>query len=165
MGGPGVYPAAAGERDFRRHLRQSLSGRSVRATITSAGASTPSRSALRRSPWSPPSTPPPANPASRERDVSNSPLQALTLLNDQMFMEAAQAMAKQVIAESQSRRRTSCNNIFRRVAPPVQPLRQTNWRCSKLSCKSSATKKLEGEALWAAVSRAALNLDEAITHP
>ena len=26
-------------------------------------------------------------------------------------------------------------------------------------------KKLEGEALWAAVSRAALNLDESITHP
>ncbi len=25
--------------------------------------------------------------------------------------------------------------------------------------------KLEGEALWAAVSRAVLNLDEAITHP
>ncbi len=32
------------------------------------------------------------------RDVSNSPLQALTLLNDQMFLEAAQAMAKQVTA-------------------------------------------------------------------
>ena len=36
------------------------------------------------------------------REVSDTPLQALTLLNDTMFVEAAQAMGKRVVVESQS---------------------------------------------------------------
>ena len=97
-----------------------------------------------------------------KRDVSNSPLQALTLLNDQMFMEAAQAMAKQVIAESQSDDER-LNNIFRRCATRVPAADELTML--KAFLQKQRDQKLEGEALWAAVSRAALNLDEAITHP
>jgi len=96
------------------------------------------------------------------RDVSNSPLQALTLLNDQMFMEAAQAMAKQVIAESKDDD-TRLQNIFRRVA--TRPAPTDEMKMLKTFLQKQREKKLEGEALWSAVSRAALNLDEAITHP
>jgi hypothetical protein len=97
-----------------------------------------------------------------KREVSNSPLQALTLLNDQMFMEAAQAMAKQVIAESQTEDER-LQNIFRRVA--TRPAAPDELALLKAFMQKQRDRKLEGEALWADVSRAALNLDEAITHP
>ena len=96
------------------------------------------------------------------REVSNSPLQALTLLNDQMFMEAAQAMAKKVIAESTDDA-SRLQNIFRRCA--TRPAAADEMTMLKAFLQKQRDKKLEGEALWAAVSRAALNLDEAITHP
>ncbi|HRH94287.1 MAG TPA: PSD1 and planctomycete cytochrome C domain-containing protein [Prosthecobacter sp.] len=96
------------------------------------------------------------------REVSNSPLQALTLLNDQMFMEAAQAMAKQVIAESiddDSR----LQNIFRRCA--TRPAAADELGMLKTFLQKQRHQKLDGEALWTSVCRAVLNLDEAITHP
>ena len=43
---------------------------------------------------------PPANASCTRRDRSNSPLQALTLLNDPVFFEAAQAMARVAMAQS-----------------------------------------------------------------
>jgi hypothetical protein len=96
------------------------------------------------------------------RDVSNSPLQALTLLNDQMFMEAAQAMAKQIMAESQSDDER-LTNIFRRCT--TRPASSDEMILLKSFLQKQRGMKLDGESLWSTVSRAALNLDEAITHP
>jgi hypothetical protein len=79
-----------------------------------------------------------------------------------MFMEAAQAMAKQVIAESPSDDER-LTNIFRRCT--TRPAAADELAMLKSFLQKQREKKLEGEALWAAVSRAALNLDEAITHP
>ena len=97
-----------------------------------------------------------------KRQVSNSPLQALTLLNDQMFVEAAQAMAKQVMAESQSDG-DRLQNIFRRVA--TRPAAPDELAMLKAFLQKQRERTVEGEALWSDVSRAALTLDEAITHP
>jgi hypothetical protein len=161
MGGPGVYPPqpasvtsegaygkiewkiSEGEDHFRRSLYTFTKRTAPFAMATTFDAPT-GESCLAR------------------RDVSNSPLQALTLLNDQMFMEAAQAMAKQVIAESQSddERLTS---IFRRCT--TRPASSDEMILLKSFLQKQRGMKLEGEALWSAVSRAALNLDEAITHP
>ncbi len=161
MGGPGVYPpqpvsvtsegtygkfewaTSEGEDHFRRSLYTFTKRTAPFAMATTFDAPT-GESCLAK------------------REVSNSPLQALTLLNDQMFMEAAQALAKQVIAESQSDD-DRLQNIFRRVA--TRPAAPDELIMLKAFLQKQRDKKLEGEALWSDVSRAALNLDEAITHP
>lgn len=98
------------------------------------------------------------------RDVSNSPLQALTLLNDQMFLEAAQAMARSVIAECPAEDDDArLQNIFRRcITRPAAPVELAMLGAF---LRQQRGRGLEGEALWTAVSRAVLNLDESITHP
>ena len=161
MGGPGVFPpqplsvtsegtygkfewkVSEGDDRFRRSLYTFMKRTAPFAMSTTFDAPT-GESCLAR------------------REVSNSPLQALTLLNDQMFMEAAQAMAKQVIAESTDDD-SRLQNIFRRCA--TRPAAADEMAMLKAFLQKQRDNKLEGEALWAAVSRAALNLDEAITHP
>ncbi|MFN0080299.1 MAG: PSD1 and planctomycete cytochrome C domain-containing protein [Prosthecobacter sp.] len=161
MGGPGVFPpqpvsvtsegtygkfewkVSEGDDHFRRSLYTFIKRTAPFAMATTFDAPTGEACLARR-------------------DVSNSPLQALTLLNDQMFMEAAQAMAKQVIAESQDDD-TRLQNIFRRCT--TRPASSDELAMLKTFLQKQRDKELEGEALWASVSRAALNLDEAITHP
>jgi hypothetical protein len=161
MGGPGVYPpqpasvtsegtygkvewkTSEGEDHYRRSLYTFTKRTAPFAMATTFDAPT-GESCLAK------------------REVSNSPLQALTLLNDQMFMEAAQAMAKQVIAESKTDEER-LQNIFRRVA--TRPAAPDELALLKAFLQKQRDKKVEGEALWTDVSRAALNLDEAITHP
>ncbi|WP_395749029.1 PSD1 and planctomycete cytochrome C domain-containing protein [Prosthecobacter sp.] len=161
MGGPGVYPpqpasvtsegtygkvewtVSTGEDHFRRSLYTFTKRTAPFAMATTFDAPT-GESCLAK------------------REVSNSPLQALTLLNDQMFIEAAQAMAKQVIAENQGDDER-LQNIFRRVA--TRPAAPDELAMLKAFLQKQRERKVTDEALWADVSRAALNLDEAITHP
>ena len=79
-----------------------------------------------------------------------------------MFMEAARQMAGKVIAESQSDD-GRLQNIFRRCA--TRPAAADEVAMLKTFLQKQRDKKLEGEALWTAVCRAVLNLDEAVTHP
>ena len=161
MGGPGVYPPqpasvtsegaygkidwkiSEGEDRYRRSLYTFIKRTAPFAMSTTFDAPT-GESCLAK------------------RDVSNSPLQALTLLNDQMFMEAAQAMAKQVLTESPDDD-TRLQKIFRRCA--TRPASPEELALLKTFLQKQRAQNLEGEALWTAVSRATLNLDEAITHP
>lgn len=97
-----------------------------------------------------------------KREVSNSPLQALTLLNDEMFVEIARAMAKAVMAEAQTDE-ARIQSIFgrcvtRQAAPEEMGL------FAKFIEKQRSLQTSE-EMLWTVVSRAVLNLDESITHP
>ncbi|MES2597524.1 MAG: PSD1 and planctomycete cytochrome C domain-containing protein [Verrucomicrobiota bacterium] len=161
MGGPGVYPpqpasvttegtygkvewtTSEGDDRYRRSLYTFIKRTAPFAMATTFDAPT-GESCLAR------------------RDVSNSPLQALTLLNDQMFMEAAQAMAKQVMAEFSSDDER-LQNVFRRCA--TRPAAPDEAAMLKAFLTKQQSNKLEGEALWTTVCRAVLNLDEAITHP
>ncbi len=161
MGGPGVYPpqpasitsegtygkfewkTSEGEDRYRRSLYTFIKRTAPFAMSTTFDAPT-------------------GEACLAKRDVSNSPLQALTLLNDQMFMEAAQAMAKQVIAESQDDD-SRLQNIFRRCT--TRTAAADELAMLKTFLQKQRDQKLEGEALWTAVSRATLNLDESITHP
>jgi len=84
------------------------------------------------------------------RARSNTPLQALTTLNEPLFLEAAKALAERVAAEPDNTRRLS--TLYRRV----------------LSRDPSDSEKAELLPLaerrgWTVVARVVLNLDETIT--
>jgi hypothetical protein len=111
------------------------------------------------------------------REVSDSPLQALSVLNDAVFMEAAQAMGKHC-ADCDEDEASKAREIFCRllVRPPdsqelpmlVDFARRERDRLAK-DKKNAA--KLAGDshgdvverATWTAVARAVMNLDEAVT--
>jgi mono/diheme cytochrome c family protein len=110
------------------------------------------------------------------REVSNSPLQGLTLLNDTVFLEAAQALGKLAV-ESGGTDASRATLLFRRclTRPPQRDeLAQLTAFASKerlrLAKNGAAARQLAGadkqavdRATWTAVARALLNLDETVT--
>jgi hypothetical protein len=112
-----------------------------------------------------------------QREVSNTPLQALTMLNDLVVIEAAQALAKQ-IAALPGTDETRMTELFRRclIRPPT-----TKEKAALLAFFHAQKKRLQsGElnaaaiagapgptavehAAWTLVARAVFNLDEMIT--
>jgi len=117
------------------------------------------------------------------RSRSNTPLQALTLLNDPVYVEAAKAFAKRIITESPSQdldaRLQHAFRIALARAPQPEELNVlkslwgTQFEAAKADAK--ATKELNAGfelpknlpaaefAAWYAVASAILNLDECIT--
>lgn len=115
---------------------------------------------------------------------SNTPLQALTTLNEKTFMEAAQAMALRIIKESGPDNRTRVRYAFR-LCTGRQPDRDETEKLLKFwqeqyahfeNDTADAVKvssmdltnmppeiNLHKVAAWAMVSRTILNLDETIT--
>ena len=112
------------------------------------------------------------------RDRSNTPLQSLTLLNDEMFLDLARALGRQAAAmdgsdEDRARR------LFRRCLtrpPAAEELRQLVAFYEKQRARFKSGELKAGEVLgakeekcapepaaWAMVARVLLNLDEAIT--
>lgn len=108
------------------------------------------------------------------RDRSNTPLQALTLLNDEMYLEMAQAIAK---LSADVNRDERASFIFRRLLtrPPsgaeskalatFQRAQQQRLGAAELDAEliggnDAATPE---SASWVMVARAVMNLDEVIT--
>ena len=161
MGGPGVYPpqpasvttegtygkvdwkTSEGEDRYRRSLYTFTKRTAPFAMATTFDAPT-GESCLAK------------------REVSNSPLQALTLLNDQMFLEAARAMANTVVTESRTDG-DRLQNIFRRCL--TRPPAPDELASLHAFLQKQREKNLEDNTLWTVVCRAILNLDESITHP
>ncbi len=112
------------------------------------------------------------------RERSNTPLQALTLLNDEVFLECARALGR-VIAESPGDVNAKLAALFRRCVtrPPTAAELEKLKRFyeSQLGRLASGelkaadilpAEKGEGsneQAAWTAVARVLLNLDETIT--
>ncbi len=111
------------------------------------------------------------------RDVSNTPLQALTLLNDVVFTEAAQATGRLVMAQSGSIEQR-VGWIFRRflIRPPsdgeVKALVGfVTSQTARFRERPADAKKLAGDgpgdvaerAAWVALVRVLMNLDEFVT--
>ena len=106
------------------------------------------------------------------REVSNTPLQALTLLNDVIFTEASQALGRQFasLGSSDDARLTE---LFRRclTRPPTDDEVTLLNRFLKTQRERIAAKELDAailggspeDAAWSLVARALLNLDEAVT--
>lgn len=125
---------------------------------------------------------PESNATCTRRDRSNTPLQALTLLNDEAFIEAAQVLAVRVLREAPSADRyKQLEFAFRQVlsrrpsAEEKAALRQlldtemTDSPEAEKAHRFAPTDSLPEEiddntlAAWTSVARALLNLDEFIT--
>lgn len=161
MGGPGVYPpqpasvttegtygrvdwkTSEGEDRYRRSIYTFIKRTAPFAMATTFDAPS-GESCLAR------------------REVSNSPLQALTLLNDQMFMELAEAMAKRVVAES-DKDEPRLTSAFRRCA--TRPPSAEELERLKAFLEKQRERKIDDDKVWSMLCRALMNLDEAITHP
>ncbi len=118
------------------------------------------------------------------RERSNTPLQALTLLNDAVFVEASQAMARRVLEEAGNSEEERARHAFRLcVARSPKPdelaailsfhkEQLERFRSGELDASKVAgldhRAPSEGQdpselAAWTSVSRAILNLDETLT--
>ena len=121
------------------------------------------------------------------RTRSNSPLQALTTLNETLFVEAARALALKVVSEGGATDRQRVVYGFRRVLSrqPSEPelaellglfnRQKERFVAGELNAWNLATNdpdkafvlpkgvKMEELAAWTAVARVLLNLDETIT--
>jgi hypothetical protein len=111
------------------------------------------------------------------REVSNSPLQSLTLLNDPVFQEAAQELGRRMASQAGSVEER-IDDLFRRciARPPEPDERSLLLRFYRVQRERFERKELdaaaiagpgEGDAveraIWAVLARAILNLDEVVT--
>jgi hypothetical protein len=111
------------------------------------------------------------------REVSDSPLQALSLLNDTVFVEAAQAMGR-TLADSNKGDEARAAEAFRRclVRPPETEELDMLVAFAREQRQRFVSKELDAEkvagagggdvierATWTTVARAVMNLDEAVT--
>jgi hypothetical protein len=109
------------------------------------------------------------------REVSNTPLQALTLLNDAAFVEAAQALGKQM-AGGDGSTEAKARELLRRCLVRVPGADEVKLVAAfyeaqrkRFAEKAGDLVALAGDdevlerAAWTAAARAVLNLDEAMT--
>ena len=99
------------------------------------------------------------------RDVSNTPLQALTLLNDIVFTEAAQAFGKE-LAGRKAGDAEKLDEAFRRIVcrKPSDDERGTLLRFFQTQRERLTDAKPSAEAAaWTALVRALFSLDEVVT--
>jgi hypothetical protein len=113
------------------------------------------------------------------REVSNTPLQSLTLLNDEVFLEAARALGRQA-AGLEANPSAKATFLFRRTLtrPPAedelarilafyqaqhQRFAAGELPAAELGGPGEAADLTVERAAWTAVARALLNLDETIT--
>ncbi len=94
------------------------------------------------------------------RTRSNTPLQALTTLNEPLFLEAASALGKLAVSEGGRTDGERLGYAFRRVVsrPPTAAERD-----ELLSFLDRNRRARGEEAAWTAIARVLLNLDETIT--
>ena len=174
MGGPGVYPPqpvsvaaaaygntkwpiSAGEDRYRRSLYTWSKRTAPFAAFTVFDAPT-------------------GEICVAKRDRSNSPLQALTLLNDAMFVEMAEAAASKAMAKHEDNEAIVADLFQRFLTRPPNNEEQNallsyfeNQRQRFEKGELNATEWLEEAdsspdlAAWALVARALMNLDETIT--
>ncbi len=121
---------------------------------------------------------PDSNVCCVRRERSNTPLQALTLLNDTVFVECAQALGRRLVEEKKTTaerlrhgfrlcvaREPSKAELLRleRLHDDLLMLCKANpEEATKLAGKKTAGDEAEGAA-WVVLARALLNLDEAVT--
>ncbi len=116
------------------------------------------------------------------RDRSNTPLQALTTLNEDLFMEAARSLARRTVRDAEGERDRLAMAFRLCLARDPRPeesalmlslLSKTKQHLADgsidpwllASAEAESTPRPDDEAAWTVVARALLNLDETITKP
>ncbi len=114
------------------------------------------------------------------RERSNTPLQALTLLNDAVFVECAQALGRRIAAEQpgspparirhafllclgREPSRAEAERLTQLYEELLQSCRARPEEAAKLAGKEPAGGSVAETAAWVALARAILNLDEFVT--
>jgi hypothetical protein len=123
---------------------------------------------------------PDSNVTTCRRTRSNTPLQALNLLNDSVFVEAAQALAARALREAPAQFNTRLQRVFRLALIRSPGPREEEWlaeyyrkqlqamerepalAAALAPAEASGATPAEAAA-WTALSSALLNLDEFIT--
>ncbi len=112
------------------------------------------------------------------RNRSNTPLQALTLLNDEMYLEMSRALATSAVSQGSSDRDIAAL-MFRRLLTRrpettelAAVLRYQQSQLQRLLAGELKEAEIMGDedaapvtAAWAMVARALMNLDETISKP
>ncbi len=101
------------------------------------------------------------------RNRSNTPLQALTLLNDLAFYEFAQGLAARVLREAPADDAARLRHAFRlclaREPRPIEQQRLTALLTQLLAAPEPMDAQARRFAVWTTLARVLLNLDEFIT--
>jgi len=101
------------------------------------------------------------------RERANTPLQALTLLNDEAAVEAAQALAKRILAESPDAATGARIRHAFRLCVAREPNDYERACLAELLADELAGAESTGDdarlSAWTAVARTLLNLDEFMT--
>jgi hypothetical protein len=103
---------------------------------------------------------PDASTACTRRNRSNTPLQALTLLNDQGFYELAQGLATRIIKDGQLNDTDRIELAFHLCLSRAPGPNESNALIRLLREQRGVSAERDA---WTAVTRALLNLDEFIT--
>jgi mono/diheme cytochrome c family protein len=111
---------------------------------------------------------PDRNVACTRRARSNTPLQSLMLANDETFLEAATALAEQVLTEAPpnpaARLRLAFRRCLARQPAPAELQRLREYYTAQLETLAGGTAEMQAEKqALAAVARVLINLDEFIT--
>jgi hypothetical protein len=124
---------------------------------------------------------PDSNTCAVKRERSNTPLQALTLLNDAVFVECAQSLARLVLADADSTTDTRLDALYlqclgRKPDEVERPLLHSLLQALRhdFAGDETAARTFAGEpdppavpiaelAAWVGLARAVLNLDEFLT--
>ena len=112
------------------------------------------------------------------RNRSNTPLQALTILNDEMYGELAQAAAELALSQNYGTDREIAVDLFRRFLTRIPQASEVDSllefkrkQLNRLSTEELKAQEILGtqsdnqRAVWTLVARALMSLDEVITKP
>jgi hypothetical protein len=105
---------------------------------------------------------PGGNVTCTRRIRSNTPLQSLTLANDQAFFECAQAMAERVFGEAPPNDAGRARHTFR-LCVTREPTDAEIAQLVALARAEQAASPDQPAAAWTRTCRVLLNLDETIT--
>ncbi|GAC1469213.1 MAG: PSD1 and planctomycete cytochrome C domain-containing protein [Isosphaeraceae bacterium] len=102
--------------------------------------------------------------ACTRRNRSNSPLQALTLLNDPSFVECAEALRERIMSEGGADDRSRIESAFQTALSRSPSPSEVRALSALLASERSGHHGADPErAAWGALARVVLNLDEFIT--
>jgi hypothetical protein len=99
------------------------------------------------------------------REVSNSPLQALTLLNDPMFLEISRALGTVAVAAAEEAEMLLgylARQRQRMAAGELDAAALLGLEAGEEILETEAAEVMREQAAWMLVARAVMNLDEAI---